>query len=859
MVIRLRRIKDITEASRQSEGFALPTILISSIIMLTVLIVAISSTVAVRNALQAGYYDNIAEAAADAGVAYAKACLAQNNNIPLWTDAKPLTPATDCSGNLLGSSTPIQVLVVGGGGGGGGNCNSCGGAGGGGAGGLIYNPSFMVSVGSTAVTVAAGGTGGAKANDSSGNGANGNNSSFGSITAIGGGGGRPQSGATGGSGGSGGGGSGGGSPAPGAGGSGTEGQGNAGASGGGSSAYRGGGGGGSGSSATTDGGAGTAYSITGSSIFYAGGGGGGAYSTNTPGVGGSGSGGNGANQSTNGGNGYPGATNTGGGGGGAAGSTIGGVGGSGAGGVVIVSYPTGSLTATGGTITTSGGNTIHKFISNGTFTVTGVATPTCPEDDVCKIVTSDNMRSSFSVNKPQIDVNGKALNLTSLGAVDILRTSTQGVWRTYKHVSNATLTGIISGNYVNSPSVGQTNFSSTYGYTGIQPASCPTGFIPVPGSRLYDTDNGFCVMKYEAKNVGGIATSVASGTPWVNITQSEMLVSQGKSATSSIITDGNLAAGSYYQGAVSGLASVTVDLGSVMNINSIINWHYYTDYRTYYNTKTEVSTDNTNWTTVFDSAVSGTYMEAPSGHTITFAPTQVRYIRDWLNGSTSNASSHWVEIQAFTPDGSAVDLTSKACVGCHLITDNEWLTIASNIANQNNNWSGGVMGSGYVYSGHNDNAPASNLAADGNDANGYSGTGQVSGNQRRTLSLSNGEVIWDFSGNASEWTNGMLYGDKLPGRLTDSAYGWEQWNDSGLIMNGLPETYQPGYGTAFQGLASSTQGIGQLYTYYKAPSTLQAFRRGGARDSTVNAGIWSLSFSTSVSQTDSYVSFRAVR
>jgi hypothetical protein len=34
---------------------------------------------------------------------------------------------------------------------------------------------------------------------------------------------------------------------------------------------------------------------------------------------------------------------------------------------VIVKYTTGAMTATGGTVTTSGGNTIHTFTSNGTF------------------------------------------------------------------------------------------------------------------------------------------------------------------------------------------------------------------------------------------------------------------------------------------------------------------------------------------------------------------------------------------------------------------------------------------------------------------------------------------------------------
>ena len=60
-----------------------------------------------------------------------------------------------------------------------------------------------------------------------------------------------------------------------------------------------------------------------------------------------------------------GAVSTGGGGG----ANTDGASGAGGSGVVIVSYPTGSVSATGGTITTSGGNTIHTFTSNGTFTI----------------------------------------------------------------------------------------------------------------------------------------------------------------------------------------------------------------------------------------------------------------------------------------------------------------------------------------------------------------------------------------------------------------------------------------------------------------------------------------------------------
>ncbi|MDK2899024.1 MAG: hypothetical protein PWQ10_211 [Patescibacteria group bacterium] len=87
--------------NRCSRGFALPTVLISSIIMLTVLLAAVSSTVATRVALKSQYYNQLAKDAGDAGVVYAKACLAANNGVPQWTDSTPLTPNTDCTGTQL--------------------------------------------------------------------------------------------------------------------------------------------------------------------------------------------------------------------------------------------------------------------------------------------------------------------------------------------------------------------------------------------------------------------------------------------------------------------------------------------------------------------------------------------------------------------------------------------------------------------------------------------------------------------------------------------------------------------------------------------------------------------------------------
>lgn len=47
---------------------------------------------------------------------------------------------------------------------------------------------------------------------------------------------------------------------------------------------------------------------------------------------------------------------------------------------------------------------------------------------------------------------------------------------------------------------------------------CPTGYIEVNGDESFDT-NPFCVMQFEAKQVGGDAKSQALTTPWVSINQ----------------------------------------------------------------------------------------------------------------------------------------------------------------------------------------------------------------------------------------------------------------------------------------------------------------------------------------------------
>lgn len=81
------------------------------------------------------------------------------------------------------------------------------------------------------------------------------------------------------------------------------------------------------------------------------------------------------------------------------------------------------------------------------------------------------------------------------------------------------------------------------------------------------------------------------------------------------MTDGN--ASTYgYETAVTGAKWVQVDLGAVYSdIDNVKIFHYYLDGRTFHGTKTEVSTDGVTWLTLYDSAVSGEYVETSSGKT----------------------------------------------------------------------------------------------------------------------------------------------------------------------------------------------------------------------------------------------------
>ena len=83
---------------RRNKGFALPSVVIASVILFMILVTAIGAISSARVALDSQYYQALARDAAEAGSLKVSDCLAANNYVSTWSDSSPLRPNTNCSG-----------------------------------------------------------------------------------------------------------------------------------------------------------------------------------------------------------------------------------------------------------------------------------------------------------------------------------------------------------------------------------------------------------------------------------------------------------------------------------------------------------------------------------------------------------------------------------------------------------------------------------------------------------------------------------------------------------------------------------------------------------------------------------------
>ena len=179
---------------------------------------------------------------------------------------------------------------------------------------------------------------------------------------------------------------------------------------------------------------------------------------------------------------------------------------------------------------------------------------------------------------------------------------------------------------------------------------------------------------------------------------------------------------------------------------------------------------------------------------------------------------------------------SNLGTGYHLITNPEWMTIATNIARTPSNWSGGAVGSGSLSRGNSGSITTTSCAASANDANGYvdgSCTALSSGtfDQRRTQILSSGSIIWDIGGNLWQWTAYVNSSDKPSATASIVEYTAISGTQSTPMNHLLPVSPTQSW---WNNSWNSGKNVGQYYSGLNGSGGYMA--RGGRFDNGIMAG-----------------------
>ena len=198
----------------------------------------------------------------------------------------------------------------------------------------------------------------------------------------------------------------------------------------------------------------------------------------------------------------------------------------------------------------------------------------------------------------------------------------------------------------------------------------------------------------------------------------------------------------------------------------------------------------------------------------------------------------WVNISQTSAIAEAQ--TYPNCTGCHLITEAEWMTIAQNVLSVASNWNGGVVGTSYIPRGNSNSSAATDASAD------------LTGVNKRTLTLTNNEVIWDLAGNVWEWTTGTMTGGQPTGMASWNYYDWTAVSGGTFAINPYPS------GTGISGSNNwngGTNGIGKIYGL-TSDASLRGFFRGGDWGTGSSAGVLTLYLNYSPSNTSAGIGFR---
>ncbi len=191
--------------------------------------------------------------------------------------------------------------------------------------------------------------------------------------------------------------------------------------------------------------------------------------------------------------------------------------------------------------------------------------------------------------------------------------------------------------------------------------------------------------------------------------------------------------------------------------------------------------------------------------------------------------------------------------GFDLISNPEWMAIAHEIENTASNWSGGSVGNGYINRGNSDSDSACAATAGEYTTGIGCSTAAPTHIHKRTHTLSNSQLIWDFAGNIHDWVDWSLGGGLTTGP-TICAEGWTQFPlvtcGALSIADYMPENPQGIIANNY----NSNYGLGQFYGVGGG-----GVRRGGAWNYGSYTGLFTLDLYSAPGDSYIHVGFRCVR
>lgn len=216
---------------------------------------------------------------------------------------------------------------------------------------------------------------------------------------------------------------------------------------------------------------------------------------------------------------------------------------------------------------------------------------------------------------------------------------------------------------------------------------------------------------------------------------------------------------------------------------------------------------------------------------------------------SQEANLPWRRISQDPARNACNSLNASGETNYALISNPEWMALVRNIEAQNANWSGGLVGNGLLLQGNNGL----------NTVSSYDGSDPESGSGRDLKAmhvLSNGEEIWDISGNVWEWVDwnvtpaNKAYSSVDGGPVT----AWRELTVLDRLIGTTDEMFVQSWQPANTNFNSS-QGVGQ---YFARSSSGGAAVRGAASSNGIEAGVFSLDLFNVFTNTDINIGFRCV-